>query len=388
MFVEHLGSGGAEKVAVNLANGLAARGFSVDMLMWRGGGVNEKDLAPNVGVINFSGAGSKKPGALGAISLLAKYHRRYRPVTVFAHLEKPSIVAIIAGLLAGSRVTIPCIHIDLITYAKINHPIKRGILNAAVMVFYPLAPRVIAVSQGAADAAKRLIFLSKKSVHVIYNGFDLSRLKAISLREVAQPWLNIRDVPVIISCGRLQQQKAFDVLLRAFAALRGKRAARLIILGEGPEHERLRGLAGTLGIAADVMLPGFVPDPISWFAKSDLFVMSSRCEGHPLVLIEALVSGVPVISTDCPSGPREVLGDGRFGELVAVDDVDALSAAMSRAIETRPAIDQAAVAEHLKKFSLTGMIDGYEALVDARDRSAGPNVRNAAPAPAIAPVAE
>jgi glycosyltransferase involved in cell wall biosynthesis len=172
-------------------------------------------------------------------------------------------------------------------------------------------------------------------------------------------WLRSQTVPVIVTCGRLTQQKAQDTLLRAFAAERRTMPVRLVILGEGEEREALLSLASQLGVTEDVSLPGVVVDPVTWFAKSDLFVLSSRCEGQSLVLIEALIAGVPIISTDCPSGPHEVLANGRFGELVPVDDVPALSQAMSLTLKKAPEIDKVALRKHLEKFGVDQMIEGY-----------------------------
>ena len=318
IFVEHLGSGGVEKIAVVLANGLADKGFAVDMLMWHGRGIiNLRDVSPQIAQINFSA--DRPAGVLRVIHLLMKYLRDKKPIVVFAHLEKPSLLAIVAGLLVGYRKIVPCIHIDLDTYASINHRLSRRLLNCLVAMFYSLAPQVIAVSEGAGRAARKLLSPFGPPVRVVYNGFDLAALTSKSQQPIKEAWLRNKTVPIVVSCGRLQQQKAFEVLLRAFADLRRTMPARLVILGEGPEHEALLSLARTLGVAEDVSLPGFVDNPIAWFAKSDLFVMSSRCEGLPLVLIEALVAGVPIVSTDCPSGPREILENGRFGVLAPVD---------------------------------------------------------------------
>ncbi len=194
---------------------------------------------------------------------------------------------------------------------------------------------------------------------MIYNGLDLPTLLSKAQQPVEEEWLRNKSAPVIVACGRLTQVKAQDTLLRAFAGLRRTMPARLVILGEGEEHDALLSLAQELGVAEHVLLPGVVDNPIAWFAESDLFVLSSRSEGLSLVLLEALVAGVPIVSTDCPSGPREVLADGRFGVLVPVDDVAALSGAMSRVLKKRPEIDKAALAKHLQKFSIDNMIDGY-----------------------------
>jgi glycosyltransferase involved in cell wall biosynthesis len=357
ILIESLGNGGAEKAAVVLANGLADRGYAVDLLMWRATGPNLRDVSPLVTRIDFSA--DRKAGILRVIPLLMQYLRQKKPVVFFTHLEKSSLLAIVGGLLTGYRRIVPCIHIDLDAYASIHHRLRRRLLNCLVAMFYPLVPRVIAVSEGAALTARRLLSPFEPPVQVIFSGTDLQALSCKSQQPVEEAWLRNKTVPIIVACGRLQQQKAFDVLLRAFAVIRRTTPARLVILGEGREHEALLSLARELGVAEDVSMPGFVDNPIAWFAKSDLFVLSSRCEGQSLVLIEALAVGVPAVSTDCPSGPREILADGRFGVLVPVDNIVALAEAMSRALKKRPEIDKAALAKHLQKFSTDSMIAGY-----------------------------
>jgi glycosyltransferase involved in cell wall biosynthesis len=135
---------------------------------------------------------------------------------------------------------------------------------------------------------------------------------------------------VLIAVGRLQIQKDYPTLLRAFAQVRQKRPVRLLILGEGKERPMLEELIKTLGVEEDVSLPGFVMNPFAYMARASLFVLSSRWEGLPTVLIEAMCCGTPVVSTDCPSGPREILREGQYGQLVPVGEPTALA----RAIET------------------------------------------------------
>jgi len=361
IFVEHLGSGGAEKVAVVLANGLADKGFAVDILMRYGGGINLRDVSPQVARIDFSAG--QPIGILRVIRLLRQYLRQQKPDVVFAHLEKPSLLAIVGGLLVGYRRIVPCIHIDLIAYANTHHSIlnrlRRWLLNSMVALLYRLTPWVIVVSEGAGQTARRLLSPFGPPVQVVPNGVDLPALSSKAQQPIEEAWLRTKTVPVIVACGRLTQQKAQDTLLRAFALLRQTMPVRLVILGEGEEHDALVSLAEKLGVAEDVSLRGVVDNPIAWFAKSDLFVLSSRCEGQSLVLIEALVAGAPIVSTDCPSGPREVLENGRFGALVPVDNVAALSEAMSRVLNKTPKIDKAALTEHLQKYSVENMIAGY-----------------------------
>ncbi len=357
LFIEHLGSGGAEKAVVTLANGLAQRGYCIDLLFWKPSGFYLNVVSPLVTMVDL--AAGKKAGKAHIIRSLIRYLRQNQPVILFTHLEKSSLLAIICGLLIGYRQIVPCIHIDLIAYANAYNRLRRWLMIVTVAVLYRLTPRVIAVSKGAGRTAGRLLSPFGPPVQFIYNGFDLPVLLSTAQQPVEEAWLRNKTIPVIIACGRLTHQKAHDTLLRAFAVLRRTTPARLIILGEGEEREALLSLAAELGLLEDVSLPGVVDHPIAWFAKSDLFVLSSRCEGLSLVLIEALVAGVAIVSTDCSSGPREVLENGRFGALVSVEDVAALAEAMSRALKKPPEIDKAALAKHLEKFSTDHMIDGY-----------------------------
>jgi len=144
------------------------------------------------------------------------------------------------------------------------------------------------------------------------------------------PWFRPGQPPLLLAVGRLQMQKDYPTLIRAFAQVRQSRRARLLILGEGKERLMLEALIKKLGLEEDVSLPGFVMNPYAYMARASLFVLSSRWEGLPTVLIEALCCGTPVVSTDCPSGPREILRDGQYGQLVPVAQADALA----KAIET------------------------------------------------------
>ena len=345
-----------------LANGFADRGYAVDLLLRHASGVHLKEVSPLVTKIDLSAGG--KADSVTIIRSFMHYLRQAQPAVLFAHLERPALMAIVSGLLTGYRhIIVPCIHNDLIAYANSHHNVlhrlRRWLLNVMVAVFYRLTPRVIAVSDGAARTARRLLSPNGPPVQVIYNGVDFSALLSKAQQPVEKSWLRNKTVPVIVACGRLTHQKAHDVLLRGFAVLRQTTPARLVILGEGEDYQALLSLADELGVAKDVLLPGFVDNPLAWFSKSDLFVLSSRSEGLSLVLIEALAGGVPIVSTECPSGPREVLANGCFGALVPVDDVAALSEAMSRALKKKLEIDKAALAQHLEKFSINRMIDEY-----------------------------
>lgn len=183
------------------------------------------------------------------------------------------------------------------------------------------------------------------------------------------PWLAQCDgPPVVVAAGRLDGQKNFTLLLEAFARMRLKRPAKLLIFGEGSKRPQLEARTQALGIDADVALPGFIKNPFSAFSRAALFVLSSDQEGLPGVLIEALACGCPVVATDCPSGPSEILDGGRFGELVPVGDADALAAAMARTLDC-PLPAQTLRARGVE-FSLASSVNHYLALLGLQPQDA------------------
>ena len=229
---------------------------------------------------------------------------------------------------------------------------------------YAAADAVVAVSDGVADDLAALAQLPRGRVRTIHNpvvGPDLARLAA---ETVEHPWFRAGGPPVVLSVGRLTVQKDHPTLLRAFARLRATRPARLVLLGGAARPERtaewlagLRGLAASLGVAGDVDLPGFVANPYPYMARSALFVLSSAWEGFANVLVEAMACGCPVVSTDCPSGPAEILDRGRYGPLVPVGDAEGLAGAMARVLDGQP--DPAGPGRRAGKFTVGRAADAY-----------------------------
>jgi glycosyltransferase involved in cell wall biosynthesis len=227
--------------------------------------------------------------------------------------------------------------------------------------FYPWAAAVVAVSRGAADDLARTSGLPRDRVQVVYNPVLTPALMALARQAPGHPWFASGEPPVILGVGRLTPQKDFPTLIRAFAEVRRCRSARLMILGEGEERGRLEALARELGVADDVALPGFQENAMAYMGGSALFVLSSAWEGLPTVLIEALAAGTRVVSTDCPSGPREILQEGRLGALVPVGDVAALTGAMIDALARSPS---AVPLEALTPFTSDAAVDHYLRLIE------------------------
>jgi glycosyltransferase involved in cell wall biosynthesis len=210
--------------------------------------------------------------------------------------------------------------------------LQRALRFLPIRLSYSRIERIIAVSAGVAEDTARIARVPRSSIAVIPNPVITPELAAQAGEPCDHPWLRPGEPPVIMGSGRFQRQKDFPTLLRAFARVRGGRVCRLIILGEGKGRAGLESLVRELGLSGEVDLPGFVPNPYPLIARAALFVLSSAWEGSPNVLTEALALGVPAVSTDCPSGPAEILGGGRFGPLVPVGDVAALADAMERTL--------------------------------------------------------
>lgn len=356
-FSPSLRGGGAERVIVNLVQGLAGRGLPVDVVLASAEGPYLADLPPTVRVVDLH---SKR--VLPCVLPLAKYLRRERPRVLVSSMSHANVVALWAGALA--RVSTPVIvtvHNTLSQTTRNDSGIHGWIWPLLLRTFYPQAHGIVAVSRGAADDLANTSRIPRDRIEVIYNPVITPGLRERAGRAPDHPWYAAGQPPVVLGVGRLTRQKDFPTLIRAFAELRRRRPARLIILGEGEERAALTALVVELGLEADVALLGFQNDALAFMAHAAVFVLSSAWEGLPTVLIEALAAGTRVVSTDCESGPREILQDGRLGELVPVGD----SAALARAIDavlSRPF--QAPPPDALSPYTRETAVDHYLRVIE------------------------
>ncbi len=288
---------------------------------------------------------------------LARYLRRERPTALLAAKDRAIRSAVVARRPAGAHCRlVGRLATDLCASLEGKNAAARWLRCRPMRWIYPHTDAIVAVSEGVAADTRRVTGLTADRVTVVRNPVVTLELPARAAAEVDHPWLG-GELPVVLGAGRLTRQKDFSTLIRAFARLRKTRPVRLLILGDGPEREPLMQLAQTLGIDGDLDLPGHVDNPHAWMAKADLFVLSSAWEGSPNVLTEALACGTPVVSTDCPSGPREVLADGRYGPLVPVGDDAALAAAMLRTLD-RP-LPAATLQEAVREYTVATSARGY-----------------------------
>jgi glycosyltransferase involved in cell wall biosynthesis len=325
--------GGAQRVVANLASGLAARAVGVDLVLAEAVGPYLARLHPDVNVVDLGGHRMAR-----AAWPLARYLRKERPALVFTALDYVNVVALAARALAGVRVPLVVSEHNTLSQAVAHSSSRRTRwMPALLRVAYPHADGVVAVSRGVADDLVALCRLPSGSVTVLNNPIVSPELLRMREERAEHPWLDDGNVPVFVAVGRLVPQKDFATLIEAFATARSQRAARLIILGDGPLRGDLEALADGLGVSQDVSLPGFCANPYAVMAGARALVLSSAWEGLPTVLVEALACGTSVIATDCPSGPAEILDGGRLGTLVPVGDVAALAEAMLASMDGPPA---------------------------------------------------
>lgn len=355
-FLPSLSGGGAERVIINLAQGITERGLPVDLVLAAAEGALLDQLPPSVRLVDLHA-----PRMLRSVGPLAGYLRRERPRVLISSMNYANLVAIWAARLARQATpVVVTVHTTLSQSRPQQGGLSTRVWRPLLRTFYPWAAKVVAVSRGAADDLASASGLPRDLVEVVYNPVITPAVLAAARQAPNHPWFAPGQPPVILGVGRLTRQKDFPTLIRAFAQVRGRRAARLIILGEGEDRPALTALVAELGVADDVALPGF-QNALAYMASSALFVLSSAWEGLPTVLIEALAAGTRVVATDCPSGPREILQEGRLGALVPVGDATALAGAMLDALE-RPA--GSVPSDALTPFTRDAAVDHYLRLIE------------------------
>jgi glycosyltransferase involved in cell wall biosynthesis len=328
MVLHDLRGGGAERACLRLARGLVQRGRHVQLVLVRGEGAYLADIPAGVEITVLDA-----PSVLAAFGPLRRYLRARRPAAVFSALTHMNLVTVAAVKSARIRTRLVISERNQISdKARTAEGFRRRLTYRLVPLVYRGAHRIVSVSQGVADDLRAFAHLPKRKIAVIPNPVFDADVAQLAREEPSHIWFSDKAAPVILAVGRLHPQKGFDVLLRAFAHLRETMPARLIILGEGSERTSLLSLARQLGIEDDLSLPGFAANPFAFMARAQLFVLSSRWEGFPNALVEAMACGTPVVSTDCPSGPREILDAGGYGRLVPPDDARALCNAMTDAL--------------------------------------------------------
>ena len=329
VFSPDMAGGGAERAALQLAGGLADRGYPTDLVLASAVGPRMAEISDRVNVVDL---GAKR--VVTSLPAFVRYLRDAKPDAMVSMLNHSNVVALWARRLAGYPEKLIVVEQNNLSTSTTNaSTLQKRMMPRIINLFYPWADAVSGVSEGVVEDVKTHVTTVKpEKFRVLYNPIVAEDIPTRAAEPVDHPWFQ-GDDQVFVAAGRYRPQKDFPNLIRAFAKVRAGRPARLVILGDGPERPRLEALIEELGVGDDVDLYGYTDNPYAFFSKATAFVLSSRWEGLPTVLIEALSCGTPVVATDCPNGPREILAGGRYGHLLPMADEDALAAGLELALD-------------------------------------------------------
>jgi len=360
IYLHSMRGGGIPRVMTNLANAFVERGVCVDFVLGKAEGPHLKTLSPDVHVVQFW-----KARALTTVPPLVRYLRRETPDVLFTGNTHLNILALVAHRLA--RVPTAVVISEHAEYFQQQASRRLRIPGIAWLIpklmawTYPWADRVVGVSDGVTSSLLEAFRLTPEKTCTIWNPVIGETLYKMAAEPNCHPWLDRTGAPVVLAVGRLTYQKNFPALLRAFANLRQSLDARLIILGEGEDRASIEKLIDELDLRQVVDMPGFVSNPYSFMRRASVFVLSSRWEGFGMVIVEAIASGAPVVSTDCPSGPREIIEQAGVGRLVPQENEVALAQATLDELRERPGTRRE---PNLEPFKLPFVADKYLGLFE------------------------
>jgi glycosyltransferase involved in cell wall biosynthesis len=320
--------GGVERIRALLISEFANNGFIVDVVVVNGTGEFRPADSEKVKIFDLQSRSASQ-----CFPKYLQYLRIHRPDVIISSQTHHNLIAIIGKIITGfpKRLYITeHIHLSASSMNQANW--KQKMRPFIAKVFYHFATGVIAVSQQIKDDLVS-VGVPSQMITVLNNPIDLEAVRNSAIEPVITPFPDQAMYPTIISVGRLVKQKNFSDLILCVAKVKTQIAIRAIIIGDGPEKQSLQNLIDTLGLSDEVKLVGYLKNPFPYISNSQLFVLSSKWEGFPNVLVESLACGCPIVSTDCMSGPAEILADGKFGRLVPVGDIDSMSSTIIAELE-------------------------------------------------------
>lgn len=352
LFLPALYGGGAERVMVRLAREFAYRNIPVDMVLARAVGPYLAHLPAQVAVIDLGCART-----IASLPRLMRYLKRTRPCALLSTMAHANVVALAARRLSRAPTRIAVRE----TVAPLSQALHLRTFSARLVVIatraYRAADTIIVNSQQVGEELSQLLRMPLTAFRLIPNPVVEPELYALAQQPVAHPWFEDPQVPVILGVGRLTLQKDFATLIQAVALLNQSIECRLVILGEGEQRHELERLVERLSLENKVWMPGFEPNPYRYMARAAVFALTSRWEGSPNALIEALACGAPVVATDCPGGTREVLEGGRWGTLTPVGNPEAIAAAIAQVLHAPPAPEP--LQQYAQRFAVSAVADQY-----------------------------
>jgi glycosyltransferase involved in cell wall biosynthesis len=370
LFLPTMDDGGAEHVMLRLGAGFVARGHSVDLVVAIPGGPIESKIPTTLRVVNLSARRTTT-----ALPALVRYLRRERPAALLSTLEHSNILAVCAGWLSRTGTRVVLREANVLLPRDQMHGLKPHLQRALMRLFYRGSAQIVAVAESVSESLITGLGLPPRLVRTIYNPVVGPDIEGLAAAPVDDPWFAPDSPPVVLGIGRLVPQKDFASLLRAFALVRARRPARLLILGEGAERAMLEALGRDLGIDQNLRLPGFEQNPFRFMSRSPIFALSSIFEGLPGTLIQAMACGCRVVATDAPGGMREILRDcdRSSGRLVPMRDPSALADAITSMLDESARVT-VRVRHRVERFTEQDSMDQYLEVLGARATVPAPSM--------------
>ena len=358
LFIPSFSGGGAERVFLTLAEGFLNCGVSVDFVVANDTGPLRDQLHPGIRLINLH-----RTRMLSCFKPLKEYLKEESPDVLITAMAHTSLVTLITKKIFGLSTPVILTEHSTMSLNATQSPniIRERLVPVLARWLYPSAEKVVAVSQGVATDLEKILRLPPEKIQVIYNPINLEEITRKSKEDTGHPYFSTNGIPVIVSAGRLNHAKDFPTLIKAFASLREQMEARLIILGEGTERDNLVKLVSDMGLQSSISMPGFQPNPYSYFKNASVFALSSIYEGFSMVIIEALACGTAVVSTNCPSGPSEILNNDCYGMLVPPGSPLELAEALILQLQRTPDVE--ALKKRAQDFSVEKSIENYLEIV-------------------------
>lgn len=365
-FLPTLGGGGAERNVVNLVNNLDRKKYTPYFVLGKVKGVFINKIPKEISIIDLDSSSN-----LGLFFKLIRYFHKEQPDVFVSAFPNINIISIIARIFSGAKTKIVITEQNTLSLFRLTarnftrRLIARFLLPYLVRFIYPRADVIVCVSKGVADDLSEII-RSPKEIRVIYNPVVEKRIYDLAEESIEHPWFSDKKTPIILAVGRLVKAKDYPNLFQTFALILKKQPVHLVVLGRGSEKTKLERLSQKLGISENIAFLGFQENPFKYMARASIFVLSSFQEGFGNVLVEAMACGTPVISTNCKSGPSEIIEDGKSGILVPVADQEALAAAIFKVLNN-PSLDYKLSEQGKKRaehFSIGKSVKKYEEIFD------------------------
>jgi len=358
IFIPKLNVGGAERVSVKLSNEFVSRGYSVDLVLSRAEGSYLDLVSDEVNVVDLESPSFPFFSVMGSLLPLKRYLESNNPDVFISGLTHANVVALLSHRFSKVDSRIVVTEHNFLS-KKVSSEEKFGIkmLPFLVKKTYRWADSIIPVSSGVCQDLSKITGINRSEMDVIYNPVYPNNIIEHTTEPVQDNWFTENECPVILSVGRLTKQKDFSTLIKGFKKVKNKRDVRLAIIGKGEKKDDIERMIERNSLNKSVKLLGYVENPFKYMAASNVFVLSSRWEGFGNVLVEAMACGTPVVSTDCPSGPSEILEEGEYGKLVPVGDSSALAQAIISTLDGD--INSSKLKSRAKDFKVEKIADKY-----------------------------